>query len=181
VIAVIVPVALLTICSVKEAIMFIIGRGVPAEKHKDGKARHLHLIDIQSSTSGASRLIWNDALECGIKAIDAQHRQLFEAGNALLESVRKNPSGSDATSKAQILVETVTTHFKSEESLLAAWNHPLTEDHKAVHESLLSRTNELLAKSRNGTLAYQLVFKFLVDDLVYEHIAAEDRRFLFPN
>lgn len=149
-------------------------------KNKNWEACRVGLIDIPRGASDARKLIWNNALECGIKAIDAQHRKLFELSNALLETVHKNPSESEATLKVELLINAIKSHFKSEESLLAAWNHPLTEDHKAVHEDLLARANELLARSKNGTLSRQCAFNFLVDDLVYGHIASEDRKFLFP-
>ena len=53
----------------------------------------------------------------------------------------------------------------------------MTEEHKAVHESLLIKAIHLLARSQNGTLSYQYAFDFLVDDLVYGHIASDDRKF----
>jgi len=149
-------------------------------KNAGWKACRLGLTDVQSGESGARKLIWNGVLECGIRAIDVQHRHLFEVGNALLDSVYRNPSDPDATSKAQNLINAVKSHFKSEESLLASWNHPLSEDHKSVHKNLLARANELLVRSENGTLSYQCVLNFLVDDLVYGHIASEDQKFLFP-
>ncbi len=150
------------------------------KKNKDWEACRVGLIDIARGSSDARKLVWTNALECGIKAIDAQHRKLFEVSNALLETVHKNPSESEATLKVEILINAVKSHFESEESLLAGWKHPLTEDHKAVHEDLLARANELLARSQNGTLSSHCVFNFLVDDLVYGHIASEDRKFLFP-
>jgi len=149
-------------------------------KNSNRKVSRFGLIDIQERGSGARKLIWNNALECGIKTIDAQHRNLFEAGNKLLESVHHNPSESHVTLNVQILIEKVKSHFKSEESLLATWKHPLTEDHKDLHNNLLVRANDLLARSKSGTLSSQSILDFLVDDLVYGHIASEDCRFLFP-
>ena len=125
--------------------------GLPrSSKDKNWEACRVGLTDIPRGATEARKLKWNSALECGINAIDAQHRELFEVSNALLETIHKNPSESEAALKVEVLINAVESHFRSEESLLAGWNHPLTEDHKAVHEDLLARANELSPDQRTA-------------------------------
>jgi hemerythrin len=73
----------------------------------------------------------------------------------------------------------VEAHFRSEETLLTDWKHPLAEKQRCLHENLLSEATQLRDDTQRGKLPYQCFLDFFADEIVYKHIDLEDRNYFY--
>lgn len=137
------------------------------------------ILEIETLDSGAAQLIWSKQYESGNSSIDAQHRKLFELGNTLLGAIHREDQYSLLNVLVDRLLGEVETHFSSEEALLSAWGHPLTEEHKKAHQKLLKKAFVLRDNLEIGRLSYEEMFAFFVNDLVLQHIIQEDKKFFY--
>ncbi len=138
-----------------------------------------NILEIEILDSGAAQLIWGKNYESGNSSIDEQHRKLFEIGNTLLDAIHGEGLYSRMTVLVDRLLAELKTHFSSEEALLTAWGHPLTETHKEAHQKLLKKAFALREKLKVGRLSYQEVFAFFINELVLQHIIQEDKKFFY--
>ncbi|MBK1683476.1 bacteriohemerythrin [Rhodoferax fermentans] len=114
-------------------------------------------------------LEWKDGYKIGHDEIDAQHQQLFKLVNTVLAAKDK----ATLTACAMALFKYTREHFAHEEALMQRLDYPAMAAHKAQHESLISRLNEVSARIANGTLDHQVLEVFLTDWLL-NHIANSD-------
>jgi len=149
----------------------------PAARKREVGNDNIKTLKVATGASGSIQLVWRKAYECGNSGIDAQHQGLFEAGNDLIDAIYSRRLQSDVTAMIDILLAHVEAHFTSEETLLATWDHPLTEEHKQAHQHLLERAVRLRDKSIKGELSFPDVLSFFVKDLVLKHILEDDKKF----
>ncbi len=79
---------------------------------------------------------WCKEMECGVKAIDDQHQILFRIGRDMEQLIMNGCQ--NATSKELLnivceLREYTSYHFYTEEDLMAKYNYPMSDKHKASH------------------------------------------------
>ncbi|MDP1675033.1 MAG: diguanylate cyclase [Burkholderiales bacterium] len=130
----------------------------------------------RDSGLSALHLTWREDYECGHPLIDAEHRELFELANVLLEAV---VSAKDARPVLDRLIEHVRQHFSDEETILAEHDYPRLEAHRAAHAGLLAKAAELRARLANDDAGLGAVVEFLAGDVVARHLFTADRDF-FP-
>lgn len=123
------------------------------------------------------QIAWSPEYECGNATIDAQHRRLFELGDALLNAILEQQSKLDVELLLDELVRDVAKHFSSEEAILAEVNHPLTPEHKAVHRHLLARCQDMAERFHKDELKVGELFRFVAIDVVAGHILEEDIKY----
>lgn len=128
---------------------------------------------------GAVRLVWRDAYACGHMAIDAQHRALFDAANALLASLLAGAAKPVCRRRIKTLLGEVERHFQDEEAIFTAAGYPEAELHRAIHRQLRERADALLDKYERDALPLGELLDFIATDMVSRHMLAEDRKF-FP-
>jgi hemerythrin-like metal-binding protein len=124
----------------------------------------------------ALHLDWREDYECGHPLIDAEHRELFELANVLIESVISN---RDARPALDRLIEHVGRHFSDEEAILAEHAYPRLEAHRAAHAALLAKAAGLRAAMEHDAAGLGNVVEFLARDVVARHLFTADRDF-FP-
>ena len=73
-------------------------------------------------------MVWKDAYSVGNEVLDSQHRRLIELVNDLSRE-------ADLAVVLAGLREYGDTHFRTEESLLAAAAYPDLEEHRKYHEA----------------------------------------------
>ena len=149
----------------------------PAARKREVGNDNIKTLKVATGASGSIQLVWRKAYECGNSGIDAQHQGLFEAGNDLIDAIYSRRLQSDVTAMIDILLAHVEAHFTSEETLLATWDHPLTEEHKQAHQHLLKKAVKMRDKSIKGELSFPDVLSFFVKDLLLKHILEDDKKF----
>ena len=127
---------------------------------------------------GVLRLNWLEAYESGEPTIDAQHRELFRLGNALIAAAIELDS-APALWRAGLdsLLTHVAWHFQHEEAVLVRHGYRLLAEHQRAHASLLKRARELEAAVNDDDGALGPLVDFVVRDLIAHHIFHVDRDF----
>ena len=127
-----------------------------------------------------TRLVWQEAYECGEPTIDGEHRELFDLANALIVASFATQTSPD-TFKASLeaLYAHLVRHFADEEALLAKLHYQGLETHAAAHAGLLARTRELKASALAGRASLGELVDFLANTVVAQHLFKMDRQF-FP-
>ena len=121
-------------------------------------------------------LAWQTAFASGNTVIDAQHAQLFQHINAVLEAIRGGQSVPQVNPLIDQLMRTVVAHFEHEESMLTAIGFPEAQAHAKVHRELLKRAVELISRYRDETLELAELLEFLSKDLIANHMLVADRK-----
>ncbi|GIK25786.1 MAG: hypothetical protein BroJett006_20320 [Betaproteobacteria bacterium] len=128
----------------------------------------------------ALHLVWQESYECGEPDIDAEHRELFELANALIDaSLAADDRAGDAAHAFDRLLEHVALHFAHEEALLAQHGFARLDAHRCAHAGLLRRAQELRQEWQKGAEGLGAIVEFLAGDVVARHLFKADREF-FP-
>ncbi len=136
--------------------------------------------DAQLRNADASmlRLYWLEAYECGEPTIDAEHRQLFDLGNALIAaavSQRGQPRG--CRDALESMLEHLQRHFRDEEALLARCGYGALAEHRRAHAALVRRAKQLRDAAESGQATLGHLVNFLVNDVIALHLLKMDRDF----
>lgn len=116
--------------------------------------------------------IWNELYSVGDKEIDNQHRHMFDIANSLPEHI-----GDKSLKKTVVdLYKHILKHFDAEEAMMKETGFPGIEDHRKLHNDLISRLNEITEKSFDGDEEI-LRFRKFVFNWIIEHIMHHDRIF----
>jgi hemerythrin len=122
---------------------------------------------------------WSDSYLVGIKAIDEDHKGLFELVGAL-EEHRLNGSHADQVSSTVHALELyVAEHFAREERFMRRVNYPGYEAHRITHEEFRALVRALVALRKQDPDSVDLgkVTRFL-ERWIRDHIMIRDREYL---
>ena len=109
-------------------------------------------------------IVWTKDLAIGVDQIDEQHRELFRRFDDLQEACARWQGREQVGALLVFLEEYVHFHFQAEEELMARYDYPELEEHRAMHAgfrrhqqaikeefqneeatgALLARTNKML-------------------------------------
>lgn len=121
-------------------------------------------------------LHWTDDLSVHHRAMDEQHRRLFDLARALWQAA--DDPGADSARLIDDIVEYTHTHFASEEAMLSGIGYPQLKAHKTLHKSIFEAVDMIvnrLAGSDPKILGRE-VAEFVSEWLV-RHIEKEDMQY----
>ncbi len=136
--------------------------------------------DFAANQTGMSllRLQWQEAYECGEPTIDAEHRELFELGNALIAAAFEQDTAPESLRTAlDSLLAHVVLHFRHEEEVLARRRYPRLAAHRGAHAALVRRARELQDSFHDHGGALGPLVSFIARDVIAEHMFKVDRDF----
>ena len=136
--------------------------------------------DLQASQAGKGllRLYWLEAYECGEPTIDAEHRELFDLGNALMAAAIEQSSEPTLWRVTlDSMLAHLAKHFQEEEVLLSQHGYDRLAEHQRVHADLLERAAQLRVAVEDGEATLGHLVNFLVNDVITLHILKIDRDF----
>ena len=116
--------------------------------------------------------IWKEEYCSGNDAVDSQHKHLFKLGNELFYA--------DYDSGRKYIMEFykyTRYHFDSEEELMESVSYPGVEEHKKLHEQLISGLNDI-ADNYFANEKHFEEFKKFVYTWHTQHIVVEDSKIL---
>jgi diguanylate cyclase (GGDEF)-like protein/hemerythrin-like metal-binding protein len=146
---------------------------------KNGGRNRVEIQTEYVSTSGTVRLEWNKEWESGNAKIDAAHKILIQMGNEFLNLSISQASNSLVLEKINRLIDHLRTHFSEEETILSDSGYPGMEEHSRIHQTLLSEALTFHDKFLAGECESSLIFNFIVNRIVVDHLLSTDMRF-FP-
>ena len=126
--------------------------------------------DADTQVGELLRLIWDDLMCCGQTTIDTQHRRLFALANTLLDAEWDVNGQPPDTTPVQAFLDEAAAHFRDEEALLRAAGYAEVEQHAGMHRVLLAQANDLLAQFKARSLPPGALFRFIVQDLMHDHM-----------
>lgn len=138
----------------------------------------LVLLPFFNSKLAAARLVhWKPEYSVGIESIDAQHRQLIELINRLQNTVDYATGGDYERAALDAVVDYTRIHFRYEEELMQEHGYPSLEAHRAEHEKMVAKVEELLQAYRaDEDRALQDALAFLKAWLI-NHINGTDQQY----
>lgn len=113
----------------------------------------------------------------GNTLIDAEHKQLFEAINALLEACAQGKGRDQMTETVSFLNQYVERHFGDEERLQQSSGYPNYASHKTFHDGYKRQLNDSTqALLREGPTVKALGQVNQLAGVLVSHIRMEDRK-----
>ena len=119
---------------------------------------------------------WDEQLETGIPAIDADHRHLIEILGELFQDGGNTPGKSAYIRLTSDFIQQITEHFATEEASMRASGYPLMADHKLAHRAVQDAFITHIRPFVQGTLSHQEVVEFFLR-VFYDHLDHHDRKF----
>lgn len=124
------------------------------------------------------RAEYDQSLITGNDMIDAQHRELIDKINKLLDSCETGKDKLVAIKTLDYLADYTEFHFSEEEKLQKSIKYPGMPEHKKEHEKLRTVVKELyemLEEEEGPTDAFVEQVNINVIEWLYRHIKGYDR------
>ncbi len=120
---------------------------------------------------------WSPSLSVGIPTIDAQHRELVEAFNALERAIQHGTGTERVLPTLRFLGEYAVRHFGAEEGLMRLHAYPGYAEHRAAHETFRNDFARLLKETEASPLrvARTMEVSRKLLDWLFTHIKRMDR------
>ncbi len=115
---------------------------------------------------------WDEKYSVDNSIIDEQHKSLFQLGNELPDE----SSGSNINRVIMRLYKYTREHFTAEEEMMASIGFPLLNEHKRLHDNLITQLNEVCSTPPKTDSAI-LNFKKFVFDWLIDHIMTQDNKY----
>jgi hemerythrin len=120
---------------------------------------------------------WKDEYSVGIESIDMQHKKLLSLINSLQAAVYFSTGEEFEHQALDELVDYTKTHFSYEEGLMEQNDYPDFEPHKAQHQQMIAKVEEVLAEyQQDKDTAMRNAANFLKDWLI-NHINGTDKQY----
>lgn len=118
---------------------------------------------------------WDDKLKTNHPVIDTDHKKLVDLVNQLADAMQTG-KGKEASGKVlNELIKYTTSHFATEERLMATHNYVNTRDHKAEHAKLVKEVLEFKAKYEAGSITLNSSLLNFLKNWLINHIMNSDK------
>lgn len=118
---------------------------------------------------------WTPDLSIGVPAIDSDHKRLFQLFYEANLIKEKNEAPDLLYKLAADLILYTESHFKREEAVLAASNHPSLDNHSAIHCAMIKQLHQTLKNTSSESEAIGDFIVFLKDWFI-KHIRGIDQQ-----
>ncbi len=117
---------------------------------------------------------WSDELSIGMPEIDHQHQTIINIINKIHSSYSENKNNETMNKLLPELKWYAEEHFKHEELLMLETDFPHYKEHKAIHQEMLEKVNNLIqVYSKNEIPDGNETLNFFVNWLT-GHIKVDD-------
>lgn len=105
---------------------------------------------------------WSAALDIGVEEMNAEHRDILDAMNAIHDAHAAGVRGEKINALVKRLGDICVSHFRDEEALMQRIGYPGLEGHQYMHKKLLARYGDLAGEIASaGGAANEDFFTFL--------------------
>lgn len=124
------------------------------------------------------RFGWTRDLETGNPQIDAEHKQLIQAINRLLQACAAGNQGEALQETLSFLLQYTKTHFSHEEALQRQYHYPDYPNHLGYHQAFIPVVEEIAARLSAEGPTEQLVRELnqRLGGWLLNHIKTEDAK-----
>jgi hemerythrin len=119
---------------------------------------------------------WDETYAVGNDDIDEQHKKLF----TLAKSVSDMTDAKQVKSHIMDLFKYTREHFCAEEQMMKQIGYPKLDEHKELHEELITKLSNLSTPSFDTDQSISQFQKFVYDWLV-DHIMNHDKEYFHFN
>lgn len=123
------------------------------------------------------KIDWENAFNSGCSMIDDEHKAILERCNVIVETALEQSSFDETLRHVEQLIIEMQQHFDDEINLLYEVGYPEVENHKRIHEALLSKTKTILQKTVQREISAVEFFTFLLLTVVEGHFKNEDVKY----
>jgi len=120
----------------------------------------------------AIKFEWDDSFSVANEEIDQQHKMLFDLANSIGDDL--NQQGIKRI--IMELYKYTREHFAAEEQMMQKIDYPLFEEHKKLHEDLITKLNTICAQPFENKESVNDFVTFMYDWLTH-HILNKDMEF----
>jgi len=120
---------------------------------------------------------WSDRLSVGLTSIDAQHKRFVDLINDLHDAMTSGKGGTVVGSTLKDLAAYTRVHFASEEGLMRRHGYPDYAPHKAIHDALVARVEDLRRRQDAGETAVTVDVLTMLTGWLTDHIQGVDKRY----
>ncbi len=132
---------------------------------------------IHKKMAGQQFVEWKDSYSVGIDSIDQQHKKLLNLINQLQTAVDYSTGEQFEREALDELVDYTKTHFTYEEGMMEDNDYPDFAAHKAQHEKMFKKVEEVLAEyEKDHDTAMANAAQYLKDWLIH-HINGTDKQY----
>jgi len=117
------------------------------------------------------KFVWDKHYSVGNEMIDSQHRRLFDLGNEI-----QNIQLSEVTRTVMNLYKHTRQHFDTEEQHMKAIGYTNLEQHRELHNGLISGLNNLIEKPIDTKIGLEELKKFVYNWII-DHILNHDKKY----
>jgi len=119
---------------------------------------------------------WNKNLETGNAKIDAQHKELIQAVNELLDACSSGKGRNKIEETSKFLLDYTKRHFADEERLQIESRYPDYITHKKYHDDFVKEVNQIIAQLAAEGPTFIMLGKVnnTIASWLIRHISTED-------
>jgi hemerythrin-like metal-binding protein len=96
-------------------------------------------------------IVWKDEMSVGVKALDAEHRNILEMMNQLHDDVLAGAENKMLVSILTELIKKTKAHLDHEETMLAKTGYPGNSEHHKAHDAIIAKGLMLQARFMSGS------------------------------
>lgn len=119
------------------------------------------------------RIEWSDELSVGNDHIDAQHRNIVEMINRLVDNPEVSMRSSDTINALTNLMNFMREHFRDEEELMRKNGYPHLEEHVKEHRHFAEKLTQLFVVENDELLRKTIPF---LRGWLVGHLATQDMK-----
>ena len=145
------------------------------------QAEQMELLRQRRDSEARKQLhapVWRDHFVAAHPLIDGQHRALFDGAIELLESIQTGMSRQRILAEADLLLDDLKLHLRSEERLMAETGYPELQTHAGRHADLLQHLLVLRAQVGEGRRRPAELYAYFCDEMLARHMLEDDAAFL---
>jgi hemerythrin len=118
-------------------------------------------------------------METGVEKIDAQHRELINRINTLLEIGEKSASEEETQKTIDYLGEYVVKHFGDEEEIQIKSSYPKYEEHKKLHAYYIDEFSRFKSEfaEKGNSMEFTMKLNNSLINWIVKHIKGADVEF----
>ena len=118
---------------------------------------------------------WTGSCSVGVTAIDEQHLELYDVVNRLHLSMKEGTAKETFGDLLREVANYATYHFGNEEQFMREFDYPGFEEHKAQHDTFVSKVLDLQSQMDQGRLFLSIEMISFLSDWIHDHVLGIDQ------